>query len=193
MPDARACALTLALLVGGGAVAHAIDLFVSVGPGEVTGMAYFASGARAQGVPVRALIDGVAVAETTTDTDGRFRLTVPEPVALTVEVATLDGHRAVWDVPENAWDSVPHANAAASVAAPAAVPVAGPAATGAVDLADLEARIDAAVARQVDRLREDLALAHQRRRVSDVVGGVGYLLGLTGLASLLWRRQRGEA
>lgn len=51
--------------------------------------------------------------------------------------------------------------------------------------------MDAAVARHVDRLREELAVAEARRGLQDIVGGVGYLLGLTGLIALAWRRKRG--
>lgn len=180
------------LALAGAAAAHALRLFVTTDGADLTGLAFFADGGRARDVPVALLVDGALVAEARTDTEGRFRFVAPEPTAARVEATSADGHRATWDVPANAWGA-----AAAPTMTPAAPAAPGSAtspdgaapATTPVD-PGLDARIEAAVARQVDRLREDLALAESRRRVTDVVGGVGYLLGLTGLATLLVRRKR---
>jgi nickel transport protein len=175
----------LALL--GTATAHTLRLFAAVEGGDVTGLAFFADGARARDVPVVLQVAGTVVAEVRTDAEGRFRFVAPDPVAARIEATTADGHRTTWDVPASAWGVavVPDRAEAPTAAAPttAAEPV------PAQDLAAMEARIEAAIARQVDRLREDLALAESRRRVADVVGGVGYLFGVTGLATLLLRRK----
>lgn len=205
----RVLALVACLALAGAAAAHALRLFAAVEGADLTGLAFFADGGRARDVPVALRVDGVVVAEVRTDAEGRFRFAAPEPTAARVEAATADGHRATWDVPASAWVRATSASGNAASATPAGAAPAraaagdAPAATGApaaVAAGDgpptapdptLEARIEAAVARQVDRLREDLALAESRRRLSDVVGGVGYLLGLTGLASLLLRRKQG--
>jgi nickel transport protein len=53
----------------------------------------------------------------------------------------------------------------------------------------LEAAIERAVARQVRPLREEVAAARDAARLQDILGGIGYLFGLTGLA-LWWRGRR---
>jgi hypothetical protein len=55
----------------------------------------------------------------------------------------------------------------------------------------LEAAIERAVARQIGPLREQLLAAQERVLLRDVLGGLGYILGLTGLA--LWWTSRGRA
>jgi nickel transport protein len=53
----------------------------------------------------------------------------------------------------------------------------------------LTAAIELAVARQLRPLREELAAASSRTSLRDVLGGIGYILGLAGIA--LWWRTRG--
>jgi nickel transport protein len=55
---------------------------------------------------------------------------------------------------------------------------------------DLETAIARTVARQIQPLREELIAAEDRVRLRDILGGVGYILGLTGLA-LWWRCREG--
>jgi nickel transport protein len=49
--------------------------------------------------------------------------------------------------------------------------------------------IERAVARQVRPLREELMAAQDQARLHDILGGIGYILGLTGIA-LWWRARR---
>ena len=51
--------------------------------------------------------------------------------------------------------------------------------------------IERAVARQVRPLREQLAAYEEQVRLRDIVGGLGYIIGLAGLA--LWGRCRKQA
>jgi nickel transport protein len=181
------------------AAAHGLDLFVTVGGDEIRGLAYFADGARARDVSARLLVGGAVVAETATDAEGRFRFAPPAAYPAVVEVATLDGHRAVWELaapPPDGAAARSADDAGDEAADEATADVAPGAADGAatptgVSAGELRALVDAAVARHVEPLREQLALAEERRRMSDVVGGVGYLLGLTGLVALMWRRKGG--
>ncbi|MCF7984836.1 MAG: hypothetical protein K9L70_10570 [Thiohalocapsa sp.] len=56
--------------------------------------------------------------------------------------------------------------------------------------AALVAAVEAAVARQIRPLREELAEARGQAAFRDVLGGIGYIVGLAGL--LLWWRGRGR-
>jgi nickel transport protein len=53
----------------------------------------------------------------------------------------------------------------------------------------LESAIERAVARQIRPLREQLVAAEDRIRLQDILGGIGYIMGLTGLA-LWWASRR---
>ena len=55
---------------------------------------------------------------------------------------------------------------------------------------DLEARIERAIARQIGPLREELANYDDKVRWHDVLGGLGYILGITGLGCWLIERRR---
>jgi nickel transport protein len=54
----------------------------------------------------------------------------------------------------------------------------------------LEAAIERAVARQIRPLREQLIAAEDRIRLQDILGGIGFIMGLTGLALWLTSRRR---
>ena len=58
---------------------------------------------------------------------------------------------------------------------------------------DLDARLEAAVARQLRPLREQLDGYENSIRVRDVMGGIGYLFGLAGLIVMLKHRKARRA
>jgi nickel transport protein len=94
-------------------------------------------------------------------------------------------------VPDVAPGAAETSSSTASVSAPQLVPQPAPAADQALDPA-LLAAIERAVARQVRPLRKETLAAREAARLRDVLGGLGYILGLTGLG-LWWhcRRDRG--
>jgi nickel transport protein len=110
---------------------------------------------------------------------------------------TGDGHRAEWRV--SAAELVGSFPAAAepavgSATAKAAAPPSGP--SPMVSTAGIAARdpalmsaIESAVSRQLRPLREQLIAMRDRTRLQDILGGIGYIFGLTGLA-LWWRSRR---
>ena len=56
--------------------------------------------------------------------------------------------------------------------------------------AELEAVVEAVVSRHVTPLREQLNAYEDRLRWRDVLGGIGYILGLTGLAAAFSTHRR---
>jgi nickel transport protein len=59
--------------------------------------------------------------------------------------------------------------------------------------ADFDTRVEAAVARQLRPLREQLNGYETTIRIRDVMGGIGYLFGLAGLIALLKTRKSRSA
>jgi len=215
MPEAqrvRIIAALLAALLPVAALAHKLQVFASADGANISGRVYFAGGHPARSTPVRiSNEDGDLLAELRTDSEGRFSYRAAAAVDHRIVAEGADGHRAAWvidgdelmggiggaaapaDRPgqgpdagdknsppsEGVGASRPSADSAAGIggAAPAARP--SPA---------LHADIERAIARQLRPLREELAAARAQAGLRDVLGGLGWIIGLTGL--LLWWRCR---
>lgn len=164
---------------------------------------------------------GETLAELRTGADGSFAYAAEAPMAHTIVAETPDGHRATWRIgagelasafpqvtapvdrsnrgsePANS-DSGGGAGTGADQAggsddqprSPTPVGAADPVPDLAVDPA-LAAAIERAVARQMRPLREEALAAREAVQLRDVLGGLGYILGLAGLG-LWWRCRRGR-
>ncbi len=153
-----------------------------------------------------------------TDAKGRCALPItPELRAakadLVIEVQAGEGHRNTWTMPAEEYLAAPVVEGGASPAAPAASPApkqaatdtapaqgtpqaaapapsaAGPSTSTTIDEATLRCIVAEAVAEQVAPLRHSLAAMQSGGpRMADVAGGIGYIVGLAGIA--LWARSR---
>jgi len=202
-------------LMSGPATAHRLQVFAAAVGDVIEGSAYFAGGAPAAGVRVQIeSADGRVLAEIHPAADGSFSYRAKGPVDHRVVVLSADGHRAQWLVEAlelapafgEAVDLNPPKADASAESGIAAVAATDPAVKGSsVDPAPglgsavpqtatvdpaLIAALERAVARQVRPLREELAAASARAGFRDLLGGIGYIFGLAGLA--LWWRSRGS-
>lgn len=203
--------VAFALLVGLAALtgplpaeAHSLKVFAVVEGQTIRGTVYFSGAAPARGarITVRGP-DGGVLAETVSGDDGSFIVPAGPQVDHRIAADAGDGHSAVFvvralEIPANA------AGAAAPpvVIAPGLGGMPGPAAEAAsqgldavhpANAAALETALDAVVSRHVTPLRDQLNAYEDRLRWHDVLGGIGYIFGLTGLAALLLsRRRRGD-
>lgn len=183
-------ALLLVCLPLSSASAHKIRAFGYAEGAVINGSVYFSGNSPAPGAHIR-VVDpaGVIVAETTSDAQGRFRVVARQRVDHRIVVDAGDGHHSEYTVaaaelPMSLPDPATRSTGSAATAAP-----------GQADVADvspqtsneaLEAIIERAVARQVGPVREQLVSYEDEVRWRDVLGGLGYILGITGLA--LWLR-----
>ena len=159
------------LLAAGPAEAHKLKLFVTQAGDAIEGEAFFVGGGRPQGASV-IIRDpaGQEVARLATDAEGRFRWTPPRPDSYRIAVDCGDGH------------AVETTLGAAPVAAPVA---AGPA----PEEARIEAAVERVLARRLDPLIAAQIEADSRLRLNDLIGGIGYIVGLAGLG-LAWAARR---
>jgi hypothetical protein len=198
-----AAALVGFMLLARPALAHKFNVFAYVQGNSIVGEAYVRSGDPVQGVAVTALDpSGKELAATTTDHEGRFSLPLTARCDYRLVVDAGEGHVAEYTVradelpagmPDHA--AVPAPATGPSSAGPTAAkpPAAEPAGTpqpetGEEDLSNLgppdeslERQIDA-VDRQVKALRRDLYEYRNQRQWQDVLGALGYILGIMGLA-----------
>jgi nickel transport protein len=198
----------LLLLTTAPAEAHALKVFAAAAGDRIEGRVYFAGGHAARGATVQVeTTDGRRLAITTADADGRFIIDVRERIDHVIIADSGDGHVARFTVaaatlpvamvplavPESLPPAAPGAapaTAAPATATAASIPPSAAAAGGPAGLEDIIAR---SVAAQIAPLREQIDAHEDRLRVRDVLGGLGYILGLAGLAAWLWARRRGEA
>jgi nickel transport protein len=177
--------LTVLAALAGTAHAHKLKIF-AMGEGKaISGYVYFPGGGRAQGLTVKALgPDGATLGEATTNAKGEFTIPVKFRCDYELVTQTADGHRATFPVKAaDLADDLPPLGSAAPTpttrqeAAPKA-----PSTSVAPSDAKLTALVEKAVRDAVRPLREQIEQYEEKRRLHDILGGIGYILGLGGLA-----------
>ena len=165
----RASYCCLLLLLAPAVGAHGLQLFADRDGDRLVGYAYYPGGGRARQVTIRIQdATGRVAATLTADDQGAFTWPAPDAAGYTVVAESADGHRATFPI------------ASGSAALPPAVPH-GDRALGELDAQALEALVAKAVASQVRPLREQLQQAESRRRLIDIVAGLGYIFGIMGV------------
>ncbi len=189
-----AIVLALTAITPNAAEAHALKVFAVVEGGMITGTAYFSGASRARGA--RILIhgpDNAVLGEGVTDDNGAFAIPVGPRVDHRIVADSGDGHaaefiiRAAEIAPQGA-GLVSPAKSEEPVSGVAAAP-GGAALPAALD-AQVEAAVETVIARHVTPLRQQLDAYEDRVRWHDVLGGIGYIFGLTGIAAYFLARRR---
>jgi len=188
--------LLVLLAVATPARAHKLKVF-AMGEGKaIAGYVYFPGGGRARGLTVRALAsDGSKAGEATTNAEGEFTIPVAFRCDYELVAETADGHKATFTVKAaDLAEELPALGAAEpkpttrAGAAPKA-----PSTSVTPPDADLRARVAQAVRDEVRPLREQIERYEERRRLHDILGGIGYIMGLGGLAFYFLGRRRRDA
>jgi nickel transport protein len=176
----------LLLLSAGPAVAHGISVFAYAEGARIQGSAHYTGGSPARGLRIAIMDDsGRLLSESRTAEDGSFSYLAQEPVAHQIVVNSGDGHQARWRI-----------SAGELAQGFRFSEEGGTEATDSTDRSvdrELEAAVERAVARQLAPLRRELLAERDRLRLQDMVGAIGYIAGLAGLA-LWWggRHPRGS-
>ena len=193
--------------------AHRLNLWAHVDKGAtIKGRAYFSGGGRVRNVEVRVFgADEQPLGEVVTDTVGQFVFHATYRCDHQFVVNSEDGHRAVFEIKAAELPSeLPHLPTSVSAGSresqtgttredPLPQPPAERSAADSgetpvpfapFDGTEFKRLVDETVARHVSPLREQLADYESRIRLHDVLAGIGYIVGITGLASyfLGWRR-----
>ena len=208
MPQIYVCA---ALLLWGllslppAALAHRLNVFAFVDGGEIQVECSFSRGRPAQQgkVEVKDAVTGAALLSGVTNADGLFRFAVPDKVRdlghdLLIVVNAGEGHQGQWRI---AAVELTRPAEGAAVATPVASEPRGSdsaASSGqrseqaiTVTPQELERIIAAALEQKIAPLRQMLAEQYNADpSLRDIIGGIGWLLGLAGIAA--WARVRRE-
>ncbi len=199
MPKSVAVAgLCLGLMVSLPAQAHKLKVFATAEGDRIEGEAYFVGGAKAAGASiVIADADGRELSRLMPDAEGRFSYQVSRRMDYQVIADSQDGHQARWTIrADELAAGLPPADAAEAtpVAAEKAMPVPmkqSEAETSGLAPAAVVALVERSVARQIRPLREEIEAYGEQVRMRDILGGLGYIVGIAGLG--LWWRSRRQA
>jgi nickel transport protein len=189
------------LAFSSGVLAHRVNLFAWVEDGSVQTESKFSGGSKARGARMTATdrVTGAVIASGTTDEQGAWRFALTDEMRraahdIVIVIDAGEGHRNEWTVPAGDFSQTSAAGRPVQQAAPAPQPAA--AASGEAASGLTEAQIEAAVSRALDArlapvMRALAESAGQGPKLSEIVGGIGWLVGLFGIAAY-FRRKRGE-
>ncbi|MGQ3676213.1 cobalt ABC transporter permease [Xanthobacter sp. TB0139] len=183
--------VALLLALSTPAFAHKVIASVYAEGDVISGDIGFSNGDMAQDVPVE-IFDpqGNRLGEVKTDEDGLFTFRPTRAVAHIFRANLGGGHVA--EVRMEA-DELPAISGAAPAAAPAVQ--AGAAASleetpTALTMAAQEKLIATVVQKQIVPLRREIAAYQEKTNLQNVLGGIGYILGLFGLGFYLAARRK---
>lgn len=187
LPRFLPIAIAMLILCGGGAEAHKLKLFASGNGKVITGKAYFPGG----GIVPNAKIlitaaNGKELGVTTTDQEGEFSFEAMQYCDHLLVLESADGHRAEWLVKkEELAESLPTLSSGLAVPGDTEleeelnqeITSAAPAIPAESLLAEVRT-----LSTQVEKMREELAIFQEEIRFRDILGGVGFLFGISGMA-----------
>jgi len=170
------------------ALAHKVNVFATVEGRMIRGQVYFRGGGAAQNAKVQAFDPtGEKLGETATDPEGNFNLEARRRCDYRLVADAGEGHAGEYtieasELPEDlpAGSSTATAASGQQPALPATPSVAS-APAAAADDARLKETIETAVAKQVGLLRRDLERYQAQQTFRDILGGIGYIVGITGV------------
>ncbi len=183
--------------------AHKVKIFASVEADIISGYGYYTSSARAKNVAVNFIgPDGNTFQRIKTDDKGEFEVKARYRTDTLISLSTGDGHGAKWlitadefpaDLPgyplANGEDSavdIPGENAAPShVHAAKQQP-----SDGAAEIIPLLRRELRPLQEQINQLRAQIDLQEEKKQFQDILGAIGYILGLTGIGFYIAAKRR---
>ena len=164
--------------------AHKFKCFATFEDGKISGYAWFSAGTRPVSVPIIASgPDGAVLYSGTTTPNGEFSFSPNATVDHLIKVNAGEGHVASFTVyADDLLELTAIVSRDPAVSPEAAiVETTANSAVNSLDIAN-ESTIIKAVTKEIGKLRRDLDAFKERQRMQDVIGGVGYLFGVAGIA-----------
>jgi nickel transport protein len=195
MPGIPAAALLAVLLFfGGPAQAHMVSVFAWVDAGKVHTESKFSGGRRVKGGKIEVFDHRDQIVHTgTTDEKGYYAFDIPaEAKELKIVLTAGMGHMNHWIVRADELGVAPDSGTpTATPSQPSATPAgdtgASPQTTGALDVQTMETVVERVLERKLAPIRSQMT--QQSWGLRDIVAGLGYILGLMGLASYIHHRR----
>jgi nickel transport protein len=168
--------ILLIILCPSSVFAHNMDVFAAVEGNTIRGKANFHDGTPAKNAVVKAFdSSGEEIGRTKTDDEGKFVLEARFHCDYRLLVDTGDGHGGEYTISAKALpaDLPDHGPSVASVESTHSHP--------AIDEPKLDKNLLAEIHADVDALQEQLNGYEHRIRFRDILGGIGFIVGLVGV------------
>lgn len=195
------------LLFNGNALAHKVTVFAWVEGNTVLGESKFSGGKKARNAQIIVWdLNGKELLRTKTNEKGEFSFPIPAKTAMRIELIAGMGHKADWTIPledlgetiavESSREQGPPASepgsepdSGHSLQAAASI---GPAQ---IDPARLESIVENAVTKALNKKITPLTkmvadLEHKGPSMNEILGGIGYIFGLMGVAMYFSSRKK---
>ncbi|MCU7850949.1 MAG: hypothetical protein KZQ80_01915 [Candidatus Thiodiazotropha sp. (ex Monitilora ramsayi)] len=175
--------------------AHGLNLLIAVEGDTIRGRVHFGGGHGASdSIITISDSEGNKLADVTPNDNGEFSYTATQQMDHMIVADSRDGHVIKRLVEADALvfnSSQPDAMGEQPVEVGNESSVSVPASEKSVvpDVQEINYSVEQAVARQLRPLREQLLAHDEHVRLSDILGGIGYIIGLAGLG-LWWRGRR---
>ena len=184
------------LLWPGPAAAHRVNIFAWVEGDTVHTESKFSGGKRVNGGEIVVLdLEGKRLLSGKTDSQGEFSFKVPGKTGMKIVIQAGSGHRGEWTIPMEELNGVSETKT--EPAAPVKEVPEKPAERAPVSGVDRE-ELRRIVEQSLDRkLKPVIGLLVETRKTGptlpDILGGIGYILGLMGLGAYIhFRRKSAE-
>ena len=200
-------AAVLLLLPCSQALAHNVSVFAWVEEGTVHVESKFSGGRRPVAAPVEVYDNqGELLLKGVTDENGEFSFKVPRKTAMKVVVLAGMGHRGEWTIPLSDLETVsaetttqaaepsspPPASTDPDQAQSAAAAMSGnPVPAGYLTTAEIQNAVEKALEAKLKPVVKLLVETRQSGpSVTDILGGIGYIFGLIGVAAYFSTKRR---
>lgn len=179
------------------AFAHKVTIFAWVEGDTIYTQSKFSKGRKAKGALVTVFdMEGNRLLEGTTDEKGEFSFKIPKKTSLKVVLKASMGHMAEWKMPveeitaaQSSQNTTPEAGVITDTTSPSnRVPTFGPTC---VQREEIRRLIDESLDQKLRPIISMLADSQdQEPGISEVMGGIGYIFGLAGVALYFANRQK---
>lgn len=164
-------------VLSGQVYAHKLNVFAFVEGDAVNVEGYFSDGILAKNAKVTVTdIEGNLIDEGRADTQGQYQFQATNNADLLIKIDAGLGHIASYQLgSEEVSNKAPEGESTINTAS-----------------ASSSADVQKAVAEAVKPLAREIAELKQKTRMSDIIGGIGYILGILGLFAYLKYRKESQ-
>jgi len=187
-----ACLFTLCLLGPGFAFAHRVNVFAWVEGDTVHTESKFSGGKRVNGGEVLVYdLQGKELLAGKTNAQGEFSFKIPRKTAMKIVLQAGMGHRGDWTIPLSEIDPQKSASEPSVSTEEPKRTAKTETVTPSVDLDQMRHALEQSLDRRLSPVLKRLAESQERGPTfRDILGGIGYILGLLGLAAYLHFRRK---
>jgi nickel transport protein len=187
-----ACLVSLCLMWSVSAMAHRVNVFAWVEGGTVHTESKFSGGKGVKDGEVLIYdLEGSRLFSGRTDAQGEFSFRIPQKTGMKIVVQAGMGHRGEWTIPLSEIDPrAPIPETPVSQEGPSETAQSG-AATSSVNLDQMQHILEQSLDRRLGPVLKLLAESRDRGpTLQDILGGIGYVFGLMGLAAYVHFRRK---